>query len=323
MAVDSPDLRRVDGTVPDASQLASDDELSGLVTEAADPRLAELDTMTVAQLAEIMNDADQSVPLAVRACLPTIGLAIEATAERMKRGGRLVYVGAGTPGRLAMVDASECPPTFSAPPGQVTALMAGGFEAFRRAAEGAEDDSGAGVEGITQLGIGPLDTVVGIASSGRTPFVVAALGEARRRGALTVGLSCVPGATLSHLADHAIEVAVGPEIITGSTRLKAGTAQKLILNMFSTISMVRLGKTYGSLMVDVKATNHKLRERAIRIVSRVGGVDREAAVAALEKTSYRAKPAIVMLVRGVELAQAEQRLALAGGHLRLALEPGP
>ncbi|MDR0417397.1 MAG: N-acetylmuramic acid 6-phosphate etherase [Propionibacteriaceae bacterium] len=307
---------------PEAAGVAADDAeaLAGLTTEAADPRWHNLDALSVAELAEVMNEADASVPEAVRAALPMIVPAIEATAGQMAAGGRLIYVGAGTPGRLAILDASECPPTFSTPPGLVTAVMAGGLAAVVNAVEGAEDDGAAAERAMDDLAVGPADTVVGITSSGRTPFVVAAVRQAGRRGALTVGLSCNRGAVLSAAADHPIEVEVGPEVITGSTRLKAGTAQKLVLNMFSTIAMVRLGKTYGSLMIDVKASNHKLRERAIRIVRLIAEVDRAAAVAALEAAGFRVKPAVVMLVRGVGLAAAEARLERAQGRLRRALE---
>ncbi|MDR1386438.1 MAG: N-acetylmuramic acid 6-phosphate etherase [Propionibacteriaceae bacterium] len=294
--------------------------LADLTTEAADPRWHDLDTLSVADLAQVMNQADASVPGAVRAALPEIVAAIDATVERMAAGGRLIYVGAGTPGRLAILDASECPPTFSTPPEQVTAVMAGGLEAVVNAVEGAEDDAAAGVRAIDELAVGPLDTVVGIASSGRTPFVLAAVQRAGQRGGLTVGLSCNRRAALSQAVDHGIEVEVGPEVVSGSTRLKAGTAQKLVLNMFSTITMIRLGKTYGSLMIDVKATNHKLRERAIRIVGLIAQADREDALTALTAADFRVKPAVVMLARGLDLAAAEASLERAQGRLRRALE---
>ncbi|WP_214416945.1 N-acetylmuramic acid 6-phosphate etherase [Sphaerisporangium fuscum] len=259
--------------------------LGDLTTETADPRYAHIDTMTVAELAATMNAADAGVPAAVGRALPEISSALEATAERMKAGGRLVYVGAGTPGRLGVLDASECPPTYGTPPGQVFAIVAGGPEAIASSSEGAEDDADAAVAAIDAAAIGPLDTVVGITSSGRTPFVLSAIRRARRRGALTVGLSCNAGTPLSRAADHAIEVLVGPEVVSGSTRLKAGTAQKMVLNMFSTVVMVQLGKTYGNLMVDVKAGNQKLRERAIRIMRAITGAGREEAITALGSNS--------------------------------------
>ncbi|TDD49056.1 N-acetylmuramic acid 6-phosphate etherase [Nonomuraea terrae] len=294
-------------------------KLSELTTEAADPRFAGIDTMSVAELAQTMNAADASVPGAVARALPWITAAIEAAAERMARGGRLVYVGAGTPGRLGVLDASECPPTFSTPPEQVFAIIAGGRSAIVAPCEGAEDDEEAGAAAVDAAGIGPLDTVVGIASSGRTPYVLAAVRRARERGALTVGLSCNPGTPLSAAAEHAIEVLVGPEVISGSTRLKAGTAQKLVLNMFSTIVMVRLGKTYGNLMVDVKASNGKLRERAMRMVATITGAGREEALAALEANGFGVKQAVVALRFGLAPQEAAARLALAGGRLRKAL----
>ena len=296
------------------------EDLGGLATEASDPRYAELDLMSVAELAQTMNDADATVPGAVQRALPEIVPAIEATAQLMARGGRLVYVGAGTPGRIGVVDASECPPTFSTPPELVFAIMAGGPGAIVNPVEGAEDDAEAGATAIDEAGIGPLDTVIGIASSGRTPYVVAAIRRARERGALTVGLSCNTGTVLSAAADHGIEVEVGPEVLSGSTRLKSGTAQKLVLNMFSTIVMVRGGKAYGNLMVDLKATNHKLRERAIRMVQSIADVDRDAATGALEHAGYDVKIASIMLSRREDLAAATSRITAAEGRLRTALK---
>jgi N-acetylmuramic acid 6-phosphate etherase len=277
--------------------------LDGLETERVDPRYASIDRASVTELASLMNEADASVPAAVRAALPQIVPAIEAVAQRMRDGGRLLYVGAGTPGRLGVLDASECPPTFSTPPGLVRGLIAGGDAAM-----------------FTTEGVGPADSVVGITASGRTPYVLAAIEEARRRGALTVGLSCNAGTALSAASEHGIEVVVGPEVVAGSTRLKAGTAQKLVLNMFSTIAMVQLGKTYGNLMVDLGATNAKLRERAIRMVRAVTGASRERAEEALEASGMRVKLAILHLELGLDAAEAEDRLAAAGGRLRDVLE---
>ncbi|GAB2956592.1 N-acetylmuramic acid 6-phosphate etherase [Nonomuraea fastidiosa] len=293
--------------------------LSELTTESADPRFAGIDTMSVGELAATMNAADATVPGAVQTALPSITAAIEAAAARMETGGRLVYVGAGTPGRLGVLDASECPPTFSTPPGQVFAIIAGGASAIVSPCEGAEDDEEAGAAAIDAADIGPLDTVVGIASSGRTPYVLAAVRRARELGALTVGLSCNAGTPLSAAAEHAIEVLVGPEVISGSTRLKAGTAQKLVLNMFSTIVMVRLGKTYGNLMVDVKASNGKLRERAVRMVRAITGAGREEALAALDANGFNVKQAVVASRFGLSPQDAAARLAAAGGRLRVAL----
>lgn len=296
------------------------DELATLVTESSDPRYSKIDTLPVADLAAIMNDADATVPGAVRKALPQLVPAIEGIADRMARGGRLLYVGAGTPGRLGVVDASECPPTFNTDPDQVTGIIAGGPAAILNAVEGAEDDESAGVSAMDEAGVGMLDSVVGIASSGRTPFVVAAIARARELGALTVGLSCNTDTRLSAAAEHAIEVPLGPEIVSGSTRLKAGTAQKLVLNMISTITMIRLGKTYGSLMVDVRATNEKLRERAIRIVKLITDADREQALGTLEQVSFDVKLASVMIARGVGEQGARALLDGANGRLRQALE---
>ncbi|MEO3888848.1 N-acetylmuramic acid 6-phosphate etherase [Nonomuraea sp. B5E05] len=294
--------------------------LSHLMTETADPRFAGIDTMSVGELAATMNAADATVPAAVAQALPRITEAIEATAERVRAGGRLVYVGAGTPGRLGVLDASECPPTFGTPPEQVFAIIAGGESAIVSPCEGAEDDEEAGAAAVDAAGVGPLDTVVGIASSGRTPYVLAAVRRARGLGALTVGLSCNAGTPLSAAAAHAVEVLVGPEVVSGSTRLKAGTAQKLVLNMFSTIVMVQLGKTHGNLMVDVKATNGKLRERAVRIVRTITGAGRDEALAVLDANGFNVKQAVVAARFGLAPRDAATRLAGAGGRLRAALE---
>lgn len=295
-------------------------ELDGMATEAVDPRFAEIDSLPVAQLAALMNEADSVVPGAVRAALPQIVPALEAASARMQAGGRLLYVGAGTPGRIGVLDAAECPPTFSSPPEQVFAVMAGGPGAVVGAVEGAEDDAEAGAAAMDTANVGPADTVVGITSSGRTPFVVGAVRRARELGALGVGLSCNPEAELSAVAEHGIEVVVGPEFISGSTRLKAGTAQKLVLNMFSTIVMVQLGKTYGNLMVDVHASNDKLRERAVRMVRTITGVDRSRAVNALRESDDEVKVAVVVLHRGVDAATARTILETTGGRLRAVME---
>ncbi len=291
-----------------------------LGTERADPRFAEVDTMSVAEVAALMNDADATVPAAVRAAFGSIVPAIEGASARVAAGGRLIYVGAGTPGRIGVLDASEAPPTFGTDPSRVFAIIAGGEGAIVSSIEGAEDDAPAGVAAIDRSGAGPEDVVIALASSGRTPFVVAAAARARERGALTVGMSCNADTPLSAVVDHPIEVLVGPEIISGSTRLKAGTAQKLVLNMFSTISMIRAGKTYGNLMIDVRPTNLKLRERATRIVETISGADRAAALDALHATGFELKSAIVMLRRGVTPDAANELLARHDGQLRAVLD---
>lgn len=297
----------------------SGDDLATLSTESVDPRFTEIDRMSVAELAATMNAADATVAASVAAELPSIVPAIEAASERMQRGGRLVYVGAGTSGRMGVLDASECPPTFGTPPELVFGIIAGGPSAIVNPIEGAEDDAEAGRAAIDAADITPEDTVVGIASSGRTPYVVAAVARARELGALTVGLSCNHGTPLSAAAEMPIEVGVGPEVLTGSTRLKAGTAQKLVLNMFSTIVMVQQGKTYGSLMVDLKPTNQKLRERAIGMVASIAGVPRDQAADVLEQAGFDVKTATVMLRLGLDREAASARLAAADGRLRVAL----
>jgi N-acetylmuramic acid 6-phosphate etherase len=294
--------------------------LEQLLTEQVDDRYAAIDTASVAELALLMNEADSSVPAAVRLALPRIVPAIEAVTERLAAGGRLVYIGAGSAGRMGVLDAAECPPTFSTPPGLVQAVIAGGGDALQIAVEGAEDDVAAGRAVVAARNVDASDAVVGIAASGRTPYVLAAVRAARERGALTVGLSCNRDTPLSAEALYPIEVLVGPEVVAGSTRLKAGTAQKLVLNMMSTIAMVRLGKTYGNLMVDLRVTNAKLRDRALRIVERVTGASRRDAEMALELSGLDVKIAIVMLGASSSVDEAAVRLATHGGRLREALE---
>lgn len=297
-------------------------ELSGLDTEASATDAADLDLLDVAELARRMNAGDQLVPLAVQNALPAIVPAIEAVVERMAAGGRLCYVGAGTPGRLAVVDASECPPTFNTDPELVTAVIAGGPAAITNSVEGAEDDRAAGRAVIDEQGLTASDVVVGVAASGRTPFVLGAIERANEIGALTLGISSVADSRLGHAAAYPIEVVVGPEFITGSTRLKAGTAQKLVLNMISTITMIRLGKTYGPLMVDVRASNAKLRIRAIRIVTEITGSTEDEARAALERSGWEVKVATLVLLRDLSPADARDVLARADGRLRTALAVG-
>jgi N-acetylmuramic acid 6-phosphate etherase len=305
------------------TEIGDTDALGTLLTEATRPELNEIDLAPTAELVALMGAEDATVPQAVAAAAPAIVAAIDAIAERMARGGRLIYIGAGTAGRVGMLDAVECPPTFNSPPGQVVALLAGGEGAFRGATEQAEDDVETAPVQLANLGIGPDDSVVGIAASGRTPYVLAGMAYARSRGALTVGLSCNPRSQLSDAVDYPIEVVVGPEFIAGSTRLKAGTAQKLVLNMISTITMVRLGKTLGNLMVDVQATNEKLRARAVRIIAQASGVDEQSAAAALAAAGGDTRVAIVALGRGVDSREARRHLDAYGGDLRRALGAHP
>ncbi|NDL55942.1 N-acetylmuramic acid 6-phosphate etherase [Phytoactinopolyspora mesophila] len=294
--------------------------LEQLMTEQVDEQYNSIDTASVAELAGIMNEADATVPAAVNAALGQIVPAVEGVVARLKAGGRLFYVGAGTAGRLGVLDASECPPTFNTAPGQVYGILAGGMEALVAAQEGAEDDEQAGAADVISHGVGSGDAVVGIASSGRTPYVLGALRAARDLGALTIALACNADSDIGLAADLPIEVLVGPEVVAGSTRLKAGTAQKMVLNMISTISMVQLGKTYGNLMVDMRATNEKLRERAIRMVRLVTDAGRDEALAALHAADMEVKPAILLIRSGVDVPEARARLQRAEGRLRLALE---
>ncbi len=297
-----------------------DDAYRDLLTEAADPRYAGIDIMSVAELAAVMNDADATVPGAVRAAFPQIVPALEAAVARVRAGGRLIYVGAGTPGRLGILDASEVPPTFGLPPGRVVGLIAGGPTAIVSATEGAEDDRDAGAAVIDEHRVGAADAVIALASSGRTPFVLGAGERARERGAVTIGLSCNAHSPLSAVVEFPIEVLVGAEVVSGSTRLKAGTAQKLVLNMFSTIAMVQSGKTFGNLMVDVRASNAKLHDRAIRIISSLTGADDSLAERALADAGNEVKVAVAALRLGVGSEEAARRLVRADGRLRLVLE---
>ncbi|MER5943094.1 N-acetylmuramic acid 6-phosphate etherase [Streptomyces sp. NPDC001928] len=294
-------------------------ELDALTTEAFRPELAEIDQLPTLDIARLMNGEDASVSAAVASRLPQIAGAIDAVAERMARGGRLIYAGAGTAGRLGVLDASECPPTFNTDPTQVVGLIAGGPEAMVTSIEGAEDSKDLARADLDALTLTPTDTVVGISASGRTPYAIGAVEHARARGALTIGLSCNPGSALATAAEHGIEVVVGPELLTGSTRLKAGTAQKLVLNMLSTITMIRLGKTYGNLMVDVRASNDKLRARSRRIVALATGAEDKEIERALTEAGGEVKTAILVLLAGVDGATATRRLAAANGHLRAAM----
>ncbi|CAL9497007.1 N-acetylmuramic acid 6-phosphate etherase [Streptomyces werraensis] len=294
-------------------------QLETLTTEAFRPELADVDRLPTPEIARLMNAEDASVAGAVAEQVPAIAAAIDAVAERMARGGRLVYAGAGTAGRLGVLDASECPPTFNTDPARVVGLIAGGPQAMVNPVEGAEDSAELAESDLAALGLTADDTVVGVSASGRTPYAIGAVAYARGRGALTVGLSCNRGSALAAAAEHGIEVVVGPEFLTGSTRLKAGTAQKLVLNMISTITMIRLGKTYGNLMVDVRASNEKLRARSRRIVAQVTGADDEAVERALAATDGEVKNAILVLLAGVDGPTAARLLDAAGGHLRAAL----
>jgi len=294
-------------------------ELGALSTEQSHPELTDLDGMGTLDLVQAMNREDQKVPAAIAVALPRITAAIDEIAARMAQGGRLVYVGAGTPGRIGVLDASECPPTFGTDPGLVRGLLAGGEPALRNAVENAEDDAEAGRADLAALGLQPTDSVVGISASGRTPYVLAAIAQAAEAGAFTVGFACNPDSPLGAAAELALEVELGPEFLAGSTRLKAGTAQKLVLNMISTIVMVRLGKTYRNLMVDFQASNAKLRARSERTVMLATDAPAETAQAALQAAQGSVKTAILMILAGVDAAQADELLSRHHGRLQPAL----
>ena len=295
--------------------------LDELATEAWNADAADLDLRSTLELVRLMNAEDAGVPAAVGAAARSIAAAVDAIAERLRTGGRLVYVGAGTSGRLAALDAAECESTFSTAPGQVVALMAGGAAGSPVEQEAAEDDAAAGERELVGLGISAADAVVGVSASGRTPYVLGAMRHACSAGALTVAVVSVADSELAQLTEHTISVVVGPEIIAGSTRLKAGTAQKLVLNMLSTLSMVRIGKTFGNLMVDVYATNEKLHARVRRVVRHATGASADAVEQALAESEGDAKVAIVSLLGETDAVTARERLSAAGGLIRRAVEP--
>jgi N-acetylmuramic acid 6-phosphate etherase len=289
------------------------------ITEVSSADGADLDLRSTHELVELINAEDATVAAAVGRISAELAAAIDAIVERLARGGRLVYAGAGSSGRLARVDAAEVVPTFGAAPGQVVALVAGGPAAVATAQEAAEDDEAAGALEIAELGVGPDDAVVALSASGSTPYALGAARAAAAAGALTVAVVCVEGSALGRLVEHELVAVTGPEVIAGSTRMKAGTAQKLILNTISTVSMVRLGQTYGNLMVDVVATNAKLRGRVRRAVALATGASADEVEAALEAAGGEAKVAIVSLLVGVGAEAARARLQAAGGVVREAL----
>jgi len=296
--------------------------LGSLGTETRNERTAGLDAMPVADLLAAMNDEDATVAGAVRRALPEIAEAVAAAEAALRRGGRLIYLGAGTSGRIGLLDAVECPPTFGTAPEQVMGLLAGGPGAFITAVEGAEDEPQRAVDDLRAAGLTDADVLVGLAASGRTPYVVGGLRYAREVGAATVSVACNAGAEVSRHAGIAIEVVTGPEVLTGSTRLKAGTAEKLVCNMLSTATMVRLGKVYGNLMVDVRATNAKLVDRARRIVVQATGAAPEDAERALTAADGHAKTAIVMLLCGLTRDEAAEALRRGDGSIRAAAGAG-
>ena len=296
------------------------ENLAQLTTERQNEAARDLDTRSALEIAEIMNAEDAKVPQAIARALPQIAAVIDAIVEALGRGGRLIYVGAGTSGRIAALDASECPPTFGIAPERVQYVMAGGEGALGRAAEFNEDSRQAGEKDIARLKPGRRDVVVGIAASGRTPYTIAAVEYARRRGAKTTAVVCNPASELGRAAEIEIVAEVGPEVISGSTRLKAGTAQKLILNMLTTGAMTRLGYVYGNLMINVSMKNEKLNARAATVLERAAGVDRPTAEATLEKAGRSVAVALVMLKAGVSRREATQRLKKTNGNVRRAAE---
>jgi N-acetylmuramic acid 6-phosphate etherase len=297
--------------------------LDQLATEAALPAAADLDRLATLELARVMNEADATVAPAVARCLPQIAAAIDGIAARLAAGGRLIYMGAGTSGRLGLLDAAECPPTFNTPPDRVVGWIAGGPGAVSAAVEGVEDDSAQGAADVAALAVSAQDAVVGLTASGRTPYVLGALAAARAAGALTIAIACNAAPAAGREADLTIAMETGPEVIGGSTRLKAGTAQKMALNMISTGVMVRLGKTYGSLMVDVQPTNAKLRRRAARIVATATGLPLPEATRLLVAANNEPKTAIVAALTGGTPDEARARLAQTDGRVREALALPP
>lgn len=295
-------------------------DLTAIKTEERNSRTAQIDTLSTLDMVKLINEEDKKVAEAVGAQAEQIAKAIDVIAGQLKQGGRLVYSGCGTSGRLGILDAVECPPTYSTDPGEIIGLIAGGNEAIFRAKEGAEDDAQMGAEDLKHIDFCKDDVLVGIAASGRTPYVIGAMEYALSLGAHVIGVSCNPGSQVETTAEIAITPTPGPEVVTGSTRMKSGTAQKMVLNMLSTGAMIKLGKVYGNLMVDVKPTNEKLLERCKRIVCEATGVDRDTATAALEQCGFRAKIAIVMIKTGSTAQEAEQRLAEHDGRVAAALE---
>ncbi|MEC0282165.1 N-acetylmuramic acid 6-phosphate etherase [Terribacillus saccharophilus] len=294
--------------------------LDKLTTEKRNESTMKLDQLTTKEVLQLMNKEDRTVPDAVEAALPKIEAAVEQVISTFQAGGRLIYTGAGTSGRLGILDAVECPPTFSTPDDMVQGLLAGGMSAFRKAKEGAEDNPDLGARELEEIGLSSKDTVIGIAASGRTPYVIGALDYAAAVGAATVSVACNKDSAISKHAKISIEVETGPEILTGSTRLKAGTAQKLVLNMISTASMVGVGKVYKNLMVDVKPTNDKLQERAKRIIMEATGANYDAAEKVFDQADGQVKTAIVMLLLDVTKEEAEGKLRNAEGFVRSAIK---
>ena len=294
--------------------------LSTLITEQRNPNSMHVDSLSALEIVQLMNDEDKQVPLAIEKCLPQIAQAVECIVAAFQQGGRLVYIGAGTSGRLGVLDASECPPTFGVSPEMVKGIIAGGERALRHPIEGAEDSKEQAVVDLQTIQFSSKDVLVGIAASGRTPYVIGALEYAKSLGSVTVSIASNPNSAMANIVDIAIDTVVGPEVLTGSSRLKSGTAQKLVLNMLTTASMILMGKCYQNLMVDVQASNEKLKARAIRIVMQATDCDKALAEETLKLADQNAKLAIMMILSGLDRAQAEALLEKHQGKLQLALK---
>ena len=294
--------------------------LSTLITEQRNPNSMHVDSLSVLEIVRLMNEEDKQVPLAIEKCLPQIAQAVECIVAAFQQGGRLVYIGAGTSGRLGVLDASECPPTFGVSPEMVKGIIAGGERALRHPIEGAEDSKTHAVVDLQTIQFSSKDVLVGIAASGRTPYVIGALEYAKSLGSVTVSIASNPNSAMANIVDIAIDTVVGPEVLTGSSRLKSGTAQKLVLNMLTTASMILMGKCYQNLMVDVQASNEKLKARAIHIVMQATDCDKALAEETLKQADQNAKLAIMMILSGLDRAQAEALLEKHQGKLQLALK---
>ena len=294
--------------------------LSTLITEQRNPNSMHVDSLSALEIVQLMNDEDKQVPLAIEKCLPQIAQAVECIVAAFQQGGRLVYIGAGTSGRLGVLDASECPPTFGVSPEMVKGIIAGGERALRHPIEGAEDSKAQAVIDLQTIQFSSKDVLVGIAASGRTPYVIGALEYAKSLGSVTVSIASNPNSAMANIVDIAIDTVVGPEVLTGSSRLKSGTAQKLVLNMLTTASMILMGKCYQNLMVDVQASNEKLKARAIRIVMQATDCDKALAEETLKQADQNAKLAIMMILSGLDRVQAEALLEKNHGKLQFALK---
>ena len=295
-------------------------ELQKIATEQRNPNTTHIDTLPTLEMVRLINQEDQKVALAVAQVAPEIARAIDVITHQLSQGGRLFYAGCGTSGRLGILDAVECPPTYSTDPELVQAIIAGGYPAIFRAVEGAEDDFDLGRRDLQERGFAPQDVLVGLAASGRTPYVLGAMSYARELGAAVIAVTCCPGSEVDRMADIGIAPTPGPEVITGSTRMKSGTAQKMVLNMLSTGTMIKLGKVYGNLMVDVKPSNEKLIRRCVTIVREAVGCEEDQAVLALEACGYRPKVAIVMLLKKIDAEQARELLEQAQGRIARVVE---